>query len=184
MGGLGSGRETTYLATTSTAQALTVREALEMVGALPSSVAVEVRLTAGEHQTTVRLVAHAQPFGGVRWWWACPWCGRRRAALYRLRGSPWGCRACLRLTYASRRESAYHRSRRRLDRVGRRLGLAPGEADDWGAECPARPPRMRWRTYERLEAAWDAAQRRGWAAVLGDMRRVGVPVDDLLGLTK
>lgn len=133
---------------------------------------------------TLTLTARPQPFGGVRWWWWCGRCGRSRTDFYKLGRSPWGCRTCLRLTYASRRESPYHRSRRRLDRVGQRLGLAPGEADDWGGDCPDRPARMRWWTYERLSDAWYTAQVQGLGAFLGDMRRVGVPVDDLLGLTK
>lgn len=133
---------------------------------------------------TLTLTARSQPFGGVRWWWRCGGCARPRADLYQLHGSPWACRTCLRLTYASRRECAYRRSRRRLDRVGQRLGLAPGEADDWGGDCPDRPARMRWWTYERLSDAWYTAQVQGLGAFLGDMRRVGVPVDDLWGLTK
>jgi hypothetical protein len=139
----------------------------------------EVRVLWREHEAdawhpreaVLRMVSRAQPFGGVRWRWACPRCARRRETLHKL-GGPWACRACLGLTYGSRRESPYHRAQRQLEKVGRRLGLPAGEASDWGPEPPDRPPRMRWWTYERLAEQWDAASERGNAAGWGMILRL------------
>lgn len=133
-----------------------------------------------DREAVLRMVSRPQPFGGVRWLWACPYCARRREALHKHAGGPWACRDCLRLTYASRRESGYHRAQRQLEKVGRRLGLPPGEAGDWGTEPPDRPPRMRWWTYERLAERWDAAHNAAWVDFLALARRIGAPVDDLL----
>lgn len=47
----------------------------------------------------VWLNSTAMPrWGGVRWWWHCPRCGRRCRILY---GLPFFCRRCHGLTYAS-----------------------------------------------------------------------------------
>ncbi len=41
-------------------------------------------------------------FGGKRWWFICPSCGRRMGILYRTwRGQPFLCRKCHNLTYES-----------------------------------------------------------------------------------
>ena len=51
---------------------------------------------------------HSTPlrFGGVRWWFSCPGCGRRCAKLHRPRsGEEFYCRLCCGLTYRSCQES-------------------------------------------------------------------------------
>ena len=122
----------------------------------------------GEHLVTVALtaredglhVAHGErayvvdvereplPYGGTRPWFLCPAypCGRRCGVLY-LRGGLFACRTCHRLVYPSTREQRGDRLLRRLRGVMARLGA------EWDAH-PYRvpkPPRMRWRTYERLQ---------------------------------
>ena len=139
-------------------------------------VAVEWREREGEsweaRSAALCLVSRPQPFGGVRWRWECPHCRTRREMLYKVWRSRWACRGCLRLTYQTRRDPAWIRAGRRLEKLGRRLGLAPGEAEDWGAEVPDRPPRMRWWTYERLAEQWDVASERGNAAGWGMILRL------------
>jgi len=87
--------------------------------------------------------------GGARPWFRCPVpeCDRRCAVLY-LRGSSYACRKCQQLRYPSQREDAFKRACRRRDRILMRLGCETGPV-------PARaskPPRMHWRTFERLLA--------------------------------
>jgi hypothetical protein len=47
-----------------------------------------------------RIYLHSTPlhFGGVRWWFFCPGCSRRRADLYLIQGK-FHCRVCLDLAY-------------------------------------------------------------------------------------
>lgn len=64
----------------------------------------------------VRLLATKPHFGGVRWWFACPFsskdrepCGHRVGKLYLPPGERWfGCRRCHALTYKSSQESHRH----------------------------------------------------------------------------
>ena len=47
---------------------------------------------------------------GLRWWWACPSCGRRVIALYLAQGGRFACRKCLGLVYESERSSRLQRA--------------------------------------------------------------------------
>jgi hypothetical protein len=66
-----------------------------------------------EHTERVRLLSTQPYFGGVRWWFACPFsskdrepCGRRVSKLYLPPGEQrFGCRRCHALTYKSSQES-------------------------------------------------------------------------------
>lgn len=58
--------------------------------------------------TQFELVPTLANFGGVRWWFRCTTCSRRRAHLYPFApGPPWVCRECLGLTYKSRQEQGH-----------------------------------------------------------------------------
>ena len=101
------------------------------------------------------LEAVPQPFGGVRWWFRCPSCRRRRVALYvvpvlhRFR-----CRRCTGLAYYSQRCDHLGRLELTMQRIARRLGdPVPNALPD----LPPKPPRMHWRTYQRHVDAVDAA---------------------------
>jgi len=48
---------------------------------------------------TVRLTATKPRFGGWRWWYVCPGCGRRAGKLYATDDLPVLCRLCLGLAY-------------------------------------------------------------------------------------
>jgi hypothetical protein len=197
MGGRGSGRPALSVGTTGDALFLHVRDVLEVgvpcgtrwwyhgadfAGAVALSVgepvlehgrpawravAVVWRTAGADARQDLTLTARPQPFGGVRWWWACR-CGALRGTLYKLGGSPWACRRCLRLPYRCQRETAAQRADRRLRRLARRLGAPAHAAADWGgdwaADCPPRPPRMWRRTYARVAADWDDTAARGNAA--------------------
>src|SRR5687768_6494646 len=49
---------------------------------------------------TVSLVSTVPNYGGLRWWFLCPRCGRRVGRLH-LRPGLFACRACHNLTYES-----------------------------------------------------------------------------------
>jgi hypothetical protein len=61
----------------------------------------EIRLELCSTKQAVSLYTTALNFGGVRWWFRCPRCGRRCANLYLPRGSLFLCRICHDLTYQS-----------------------------------------------------------------------------------
>lgn len=86
-------------------------------------------------------------YGGQRYWWHCPRCGRRCAHLYG--GHPFLCRQCHGLTYASAQSGDPRSERidRRMWAIRRRLGDAGGALID---PLPTKPPYMRWSTYDRL----------------------------------
>jgi hypothetical protein len=98
-------------------------------------------------------------FGGYRPWFYCPSCGRRVLVLYWL-PEAWhpGCRRCLRLTYRSQRVSrnwmAY--GQQQVVRLVRRY-LPTWEYAD---QFPAKPSRIRWKTWERLCAKVEAWEQR------------------------
>lgn len=53
----------------------------------------------------VRLATTRPPFGGLRWWFLCPWCHRRTRYLYlAFRNGRFECRLCCGLTYRSSQE--------------------------------------------------------------------------------
>ena len=95
-----------------------------------------------------------QPFGGRRWYFRCPRCGRRCASLYVLTTSfRFRCRHCRGLTYHVQRLDHVSRRQRAFRRMVRRLGADP-ETDGWDY-LPPRPPGMRRTTCARWESRWD-----------------------------
>lgn len=90
-------------------------------------------------------------FGGRRPYFQCPSCGRRAEKLY---GPRFKCRKCANVVYPCQRESGYHRSSRRADRLRMKLGGASGITD----QIPEKPKWMRWATYDRLVAEIDKAE--------------------------
>ena len=100
-------------------------------------------------------------FGGRRPWFGCPRCGRRVGLLY-FAGGGFGCRKCLRLDYECQTEWGEWRGSARAEKILRQLGADPAGAR--ALEIPEKPPRMRWRTYERLLAVVYGAQEKRWGA--------------------
>jgi hypothetical protein len=102
----------------------------------------------------IHLVTARLPSGGWRWWFLCPVCERRRAALYLPRAdSGFACRSCHGLTYRSQRLGLGDRllwgAGKRRRRAG---GTGPfGQAVNW----PPKPKGMHWRTYHRLRDEHD-----------------------------
>ena len=99
-------------------------------------------------------------FGGRRQWLRCLKCGRRCRKIYG--GRYFRCRLCYRLRYASQSEKADQRASDRARKIAKRLHDKWDGATEDEYDFPPKPPRMRWATYNRLEAQYDDLENR-WA---------------------
>jgi hypothetical protein len=93
------------------------------------------------------------------------YCGRRVAVLYGLR-EYFACRRCYGLAYASQQEPIRERGFAKAQKILIRLGAKPNLLDLF----PEKPPRLHWRTYDRLHRAYQIAKRCCVEGILG--RRV------------
>ena len=93
----------------------------------------------------VRLEEMSCHFGGSRWWFACPLCGRRAGKLYKSpENDRFACRECLGVYYLCQRENAMWRTLRRAQKMRRDLG------GDGSPDFPyPRPKGMHRFTFER-----------------------------------
>jgi hypothetical protein len=110
----------------------------------------------GDRLAEVSIEVRSQPFGGVRYWFRCPGCGRRCAILY-LPSRPYSfaCRWCYGLRYYSQRTDFADRMHRAAARLCRRFGVSGGLAWDMALDgLPPKPRGMHWSTYHHLEAKW------------------------------
>ena len=105
-------------------------------------------------------------FGGRRQWLRCLKCGRGCRKVYG--GRYFRCRLCYRLRYASQSERSDQRAMDQANKIAKRLHDKWSGATEGEYDFPPKPPRMRWATYNRLEAQYDDLQNR-WA--IGTMRR-------------
>lgn len=169
---------------------------IEERSARPGRLVLDYRARSGDGEwrdvrDPVALEWTACRYGGWRPWFLCPGyghgigCGRRVALLY-LGGGYFRCRHCLRLVYESQRESSGDRGLVKAQRIRQRLGGSGNMMEPF----PPKPPRMHWRTYDRLREEADVAEMlyhsefvvkmRGWSAMLGD--RFALPGDKELGI--
>ena len=100
-------------------------------------------------------------YGGVRWWFSCPCCHRRAAVLF-IMGRVLRCATCGRVSYASQRGDAMDRAWLKQRKLEAKL------IDGW-----QKPKRMRWKTYERLQAGINECERRKDIALMKVMARRG-----------
>ena len=126
-------------------------------------------VVAGQQFNAVTRLRYSRTmFGGRRRWFACPGCDRGCRILYivpQLR-----CRRCCRLLYQCQRVPPFQSRVWRADALRERIGARLRHPFEDGDDFPPRPRRMRWRTYDRLEAKYEEAQSR-WVA--GFMGRLG-----------
>ncbi|MGH8110453.1 MAG: hypothetical protein ACREPL_00710 [Rhodanobacteraceae bacterium] len=100
---------------------------------------------------TVPLVTLPCHYGGRRWYFVCPYTGRRALKLYKWAPIDWFCHRTAirpRPTYACQRTGG-------ADRVtAQRWALRRKLHDDVSDLCgePVKPERMRWRTFARYAA--------------------------------
>jgi hypothetical protein len=108
-------------------------------------------------------------FGGRRQWLRCPKCSRRCRKIYG--GRYFRCRLCHRLRYASQSARPDQRASDRARKIAKRLHDMWGGTTEAEYDFPPKPPRMRWATYQRLEAQYGELENR-WA--VGVMARFGI----------
>jgi hypothetical protein len=127
-----------------------------------------ITYAAGEEPSSISgaLLTTCPGYGGVRYWFECPRCGRRRRVLYAypsLSRKRFACRRCHGLRYYSHRESREDRCLRRARKSWRRArstnGTEPWEKPRW----------MRWTTFSRLVLAGRSAQEEGDIIMLGKL---------------
>ena len=104
----------------------------------------------------LRLLPTQPTYGGVRWWFLCPQCGRRCGVLYLERAATllWACRLCRGLVYRSQLEGQTGRRVRKLRKVLARAGGAFTAISGVGLRAP-RPKGMHRRTFRRLRLEAD-----------------------------
>jgi hypothetical protein len=73
------------------------------------------------------------------------------------------CRHCYGLAYESQQESLRERGLLKAQKILIRLGAKP----DLFELFPEKPPRMHWRTYQRLYRTYEIAKDRSLRGVLG-----------------
>jgi hypothetical protein len=117
-----------------------------------------LELSFGGQQQIFSLVSLPRHFGGLQWYVICPKTGRRVRVLYRPLGATsfasryaWGRRA----SYASEFLDPVGRAWRIKAKVKARL-IGDENPDEW--DLPPKPKGMRWATYEKWEAKYDAAE--------------------------
>lgn len=118
----------------------TKKDGPNLVEGCPSISAREIPKD-GPPRTTwagVQLTTTIPRFGGLRYYFLCPRCGRRVGKLYDVRG--WGCRRCHRLTYASQHVyTSRHPLLRSIQLIARLNALeARYKAGDTSALTPLR----------------------------------------------
>ena len=110
-------------------------------------------------------------FGGRRPWFVCSgdgqYCGRRVAVLYGA-GNYFACRHCYGLSYETQQQSARWRGFAKAQKIRMRLDGSVNLLEPF----PEKPPRMHWRTYERLRRVYEIARDRSIQGVLGRVPRV------------
>lgn len=123
-------------------------------------------LSSGTTFQTIELRPSPRHLGGVQWYALCPETRRRVRVLWK----PPGARGFAsrhawrgRVAYKSQFLDPMQRAWRNQAKIKAQLirGLDPDERD-----FPPKPSRMRWATYQRLEAAFDAQERAKEAALL------------------
>lgn len=97
-------------------------------------------------------------YGSTRSWFGCPGCGHRCAKLYFCDGS-FRCRDCHGLGYRSQLQASAERPRLIAQRIRRSLGASSNLI----LPFPAKPPKMHWRTYDRIREKGERYEARAMA---------------------
>lgn len=98
-------------------------------------------------------------FGGQRPWFSCP-CQRRVNALYQYRGR-WICRKCTGAVYQSKSRNPVERGTLKIQKLQRKLDPSGGYEI---YQLPDKPPRMHWRTFDRIADQIEATREKRDAA--------------------
>ena len=98
--------------------------------------------------------------GGHRHWFTCPRCSKRVAVLY-APGRYFACRQCGRLGYATQKAGAGDRALTKAGKIRKRLGWVAGIANGDGGK----PKGMHWQTYNRMRMAYYAQSNMAFAGM-------------------
>ena len=120
------------------------------------------------------LVTRPCHYGGRRWYFVCPYTGRRALKLYKWPGIEKFCHRDAirpRPTYASQRESGGNRVMAQRWALRRKLG---DDLSDLLGD-PVKPKWMRWRTFNRYAERDAELASREWGYFARLLGRMGVP---------
>ncbi len=94
-------------------------------------------------------------YGGIRWWWLCPFKALMVSKLYLPPGGKtFASRKAYRLPYRSQRQAGIDRTHQQQARIFEKLGA---KYDYYDGFIPPRPKGMHTKTYNRLVADLEAA---------------------------
>ena len=174
MGGLGSGRHSSYSGKTETGDSMPLdirkitRKGLLVSGNRFSwqwlvndqqvagisirvdwqSMVLSYRLKSTGEVVEQRVQTQTSPchVGGQRHWFTCPRCSKRVAVLYAPRRY-FACRQCGGLGYATQKDGVGDRASTKVNKLRKRLGWVTGILNETGGK----PKGMHWTTYWRLK---------------------------------
>ena len=101
------------------------------------------------HGEQITVTATSCNYGGSRYWWHCPKCGRRVAVLYF--NQSYQCRHCIGANYSIQLKQPIDRLFKRVAVIRERLDWPQGIANGKGE----RPRYMHHKTYQKLIAEHD-----------------------------
>lgn len=100
------------------------------------------------HNYKIRIERTPLHYGGHRYWFICPYRGKRVTKLYKVTGvDKYASRHALNLSYASQSETAHDRALRKKSKILAKF--------DEHYDYPKRPKGMHEKTYIRLWHAYD-----------------------------
>lgn len=114
----------------------------------PEDMYVRLRYTATRTEESfdykIRIERTPLNFGGHRYWFICPYTGKRVAKLYKASAEyKYASRHAFNLPYASQSETPQDRAIRKKWKILRSLGCEH--------DFPIKPKGMHWKTFERIE---------------------------------
>jgi hypothetical protein len=115
------------------------------------------RIQIGDLDQRIILVARRRHFGGLQWFFMCPYLNRRAMTLWMPPGAhSFGCRQRWgrQVAYSSQFSDRVGRAHQGKARINSRLCSIGGfDPDEW--DIPPKPKWMRWRTYDRAVEKFD-----------------------------
>ena len=134
-----------------------------------------LRIQIGSLDQRVHLVGLPRNFGGLQWYFLCPYLHRRATVLWMPPGARnFSCRQRYgrQVAYASQFLDRDNRAHRGQTRIKSRLCSIGGfDPDDW--DFPPKPKWMRWATYRRAEEQFDAYEVMLDEGILGLLAKFG-----------
>ncbi len=114
------------------------------------------------YEVSLGLTTTACGFGGVRWWFRSPCCGRRASVLF-IMGYELRCVKCSRVSYDSQRVNAAGRAEIKQSKFEAKL-----------IDGCERPKYMRFKTYETILTGIEECELVQDMALIAGMERMGI----------